>query len=377
MITEIDNSFKRKLEKSAERYVPKYFDEITVLVDELVYNLCIDIVNNLNLFQQKGDRETFESIIEKTSMVKDAEYFFSNVLKVLCDDGFLIKDDNHFESKKSIQDIERRTAPEMFIDGIIQFPEEIYSVKLLARVYGFIISFIRGKVFPEEILFPWGSFELVEQFYKNSNMYNYGSQILAYCLNEVIKYKFKRPVKILEVGSGTGEATESVLNVCEDYIDKLYFTDILKTFVKIGKDKFKSRGDLIEYKKFDITKEPEKQKLNQKDFDIIFAVNTIHATDDVIKSLQNIYNLLNDNGVVLITEMTAEKGQLHRFLEFTWGILPSYHKYKDTELRQGSPVLTTEKWADVLKKVNFRDVFTAPKIDTKYSNYGAVTIGFK
>lgn len=377
MVNVFDESFKSKLIIDAEKYVPDYFDEVVAYVDKLIYSMSVDIVNSLNLFQQKGDTETFESIRDKISLVKDAEYFFRNVLYVLCVDGFLSKQGSHYTSLKSIQDIERDTAPEMFIDGILRFPDETYSIKLLARVYGFILSFIRGKIYPEEILFPWGDFELVETFYRKGKMYGYGSRILAYCLNEIIRYKFKRPVRVLEIGSGTGEASERVLDLCEGSIEKFYFTDVLKTFVKIGKAKLGSRKGIVHYKKFDITKEPERQKLGENNFDVIFAVNVIHATDDVLKSLQHIYKLLRDDGVFFLTEMTAVDGDIQRFLEFVWGILPSYHAYKDTNFRKGSPILPIERWEKAILDTGFRDVFTTPGKDTRYSDYSAVTIALK
>jgi SAM-dependent methyltransferase len=113
----------------------------------------------------------------------------------------------------------------------------------------------------------------------------------------------------LEVGAGTGGTTQTFL---KDLVDaeghptySLYtFTDISDGFFPMAKQRF-SYAPNMEFKVFDISKEPFKQGFEAKTYDLILAANVVHATPVLLDTLRHLRLLLSPTGRLVLTELTT------------------------------------------------------------------------
>jgi ubiquinone/menaquinone biosynthesis C-methylase UbiE len=121
---------------------------------------------------------------------------------------------------------------------------------------------------------------------------------------------FKNPdMKIIEIGAGTGSATELVLRRLTVGGTKRYssfaYTDISTSFFAHASSKFAQYED-IEYKLYDMEKYPEEQEYEPEAFDLVIASCTFHVTANITSALKKIRKLLKPGGKILLSEITAE-----------------------------------------------------------------------
>jgi ubiquinone/menaquinone biosynthesis C-methylase UbiE len=270
------------------------------------------------------------------------------------------------------------TPAETLVEAVRTFPEEGAPFQWLARSWDGLVDFITGKLYAEEVMFPMGSFKLVEEVYNTSNVYGFYSRLAGRVVKHLVQEHFETPLTMLEVGAGTGNGTANVLNESSDRFLKYYFTDISKSLVQMGKRRFKKSGyDFLEYKTFDACTGLSSQGFSEESVDLILAVNVLHATDDILLALENIRKLLKKDGILVLSELSPPEGSIYRYMEMTFGLLPSYSKYSDRELRPLSPVLRPDKWIEFTEKAGFKSALAIPKKTDGTMDRGGVVICIK
>src|SRR5690606_15224071 len=113
----------------------------------------------------------------------------------------------------------------------------------------------------------------------------------------------QEPLRVLEIGGGTGGTSSHLLPILPPEITSYLFTDISPLFVARAQEKF-SQYPFACYQVLDIEKDPGAQDLADEQFDLIVAANVIHATADLRQSLAHVRQLLKPNGLLLLLEVT-------------------------------------------------------------------------
>lgn len=122
-----------------------------------------------------------------------------------------------------------------------------------------------------------------------------GEEIINLVLNELRKEKGLK--KVLELGCGTGYFTKALLNNTEHITATDFCEEMIAEAVKLY-----GRQDKILFETADAT------CLQYEDcsFDTVFMANLIHLVDDPVKTIQESYRVLKDNGRILITSFTVD-----------------------------------------------------------------------
>ena len=165
-------------------------------------------------------------------------------------------------------------------------------------------------------------------------------------------------LRILEVGGGTGGTTQTIL---KDLVDaggcpmyQLYtFTDISDGFFPRAKQRF-SHAPNMEYKVFDISKDPLKQGFQSQTYDLILAANVVHATPYLHETLLNLESLLKANGRLVLTELTT----VLSVWSFVFGTLPGWWLGEGDD-RLDQPFVSIERWDRELQSSGFTGADTA------------------
>ncbi|KAE8356273.1 hypothetical protein BDV28DRAFT_116516 [Aspergillus coremiiformis] len=110
-------------------------------------------------------------------------------------------------------------------------------------------------------------------------------------------------LKILEMGAGTGGGTKWFLPILSKLpIPVEYtFTDISPTFLAQARRRFKDYS-FVRYRIQDIEKPPADDLVSTQH--IIIASNVVHATSNLQESTRNMRQVLRQDGVVMMLEMT-------------------------------------------------------------------------
>lgn len=168
----------------------------------------------------------------------------------------------------------------------------------------------------------------------------------------------KPNLRVLEVGAGTGGTTVSIL---QDLVDKdgyplysLYsFTDVSAGFFPQAKERF-SQASNMDYRVFDISRDPIEQGFELASYDLILAPNVIHATPSLHETLCNLRPLLRPHGHLVLTELCA----LVRAPNYIFGNFSGWW-LGEADGRPDEPYVSVDRWDQELKASGFTGVDTA------------------
>jgi acyl transferase domain-containing protein/SAM-dependent methyltransferase/acyl carrier protein len=163
-------------------------------------------------------------------------------------------------------------------------------------------------------------------------------------------------LRILEIGGGTGIVTRELLPLLSPQTTSYAFTDIGNLFLSLARRKF-SAYPFVNYGSLDIQKSTAAQGYPVSSFDVVIAVNVLHATRNIDQTLQNVRSLLAPNGLLLIWEISKST------LDFaiTYGLLMD--PVVDAERGQGCPFLAVNGWRTALLAHGFAKVEAVPNND--------------
>ena len=155
----------------------------------------------------------------------------------------------------------------------------------------------------------------VYELYKYVGVYNKLQNLISKDIASYITSHNKDYVRILDLGVGSCNSIEYILDNLDESskkLPKIYYTgvDINKENLSFCEEKFENkilleagnRGIKLEYKlvSSDITKDLDK-KLNEKSYDIILLISVLEFLgNDWKKALDNAYNLLKEGGRMYI-----------------------------------------------------------------------------
>ncbi|KAI1361957.1 KR domain-containing protein [Xylaria arbuscula] len=201
----------------------------------------------------------------------------------------------------------------------------------------------------------------------NSVSFDFSQYVRLQCIS-------KPKLRILEVGAGTGGATELILrDLVRSSNNPLYsiytFTDISAGFFAQASERF-SYAPNMEYKVFDISQSPSDQGFDPESYDIIIANNVVHATANLNVTLGNLQPLLRPGGQLLLSEVcaTAAKAPGFVFGQFSgWWM-------GEADNRKWEPFVPVDRWDRELKAAGFTGVDTAVFDETEPYQYCAAMI---
>jgi len=352
---------KRLLDESIKLW-PERWPTIEKYFQRSCFAAAVDaIMWDIGLFKTKNEIRTIEEIISVGAIVPEARYVLEKLLDILTEEGVIKKEADKYICVDNDPDVSAPT--ECLVEAVKEVPEEWAAFQWLSRGIGGISRFLKGRLSGEEVMFgPWGDFTLVGQVYYTSKVYCFWSKIAGATLTEITKGAGKK-LTILEVGAGTGSGTTEFFNTLgepRDYIEKYIFTDIFKKLVKNASKTFADKTDFMEFKTLDLSKPLQDQGFDKESVDILYAVNVMHALNDIKVACETMFDIIRKGGMVVLGEISPAKGKLYRYMELTFGLLGSYSQYDDKDLRPLSPILRPEEWIDNLKKAGFSDAIAIP-----------------
>lgn len=175
-------------------------------------------------------------------------------------------------------------------------------------------------------------------------------QQLAYFLEELVKRvpQNGQPLRIMELGAGTGGTTSTVIPVLARLGVPIVYTmtDISASLVAAAKRKYREYP-FMQFKVVDVESQPDPELLRSQH--IILSTACIHATRSLPISLNNIYSMLRPDGFVMLLEQT----QQIPWVDFVFGLLEGWWLFEDGRHHALAPVT---HWEKVMKQVGFGHV---------------------
>lgn len=252
-----------------------------------------------------------------------------------------------------------------WIDSAIKdYPEVTSELVMLKSLYGQHGAVFRGERDPLELLFRTDRHTETEGIYSESFYARYYNSVVTYVLSALVQQQQQQPqnrsrkLRILEVGAGSGSTTRRMLETAaalEIEVD-YHFTDISETFIRKASagGKLAAPGARVTYGVFDAERDPRLQGLASSSFDLIVAVNVIHATRVLSETMTNLRRLLRPRGVVVLSEFTRPSPMT----DASFGMTEGWWRFDDKDLRPEYPLMEAARWESLLLSTGFNRVRT-------------------
>ncbi|MFP5391998.1 MAG: SDR family NAD(P)-dependent oxidoreductase, partial [Gammaproteobacteria bacterium] len=211
---------------------------------------------------------------------------------------------------------------------------------------------LAGATRATDILFPGSSLDLVQGIYKDNPVSDYYNEIVAQAVLAHVRQRVSQQpgarVRILEIGAGTGGTSATVfarLRGFEGSIERYAYTDLSRAFLLHAEEHYRGIAPYLHCQVLDIEKPVEQQGIEAGSYDVIIAANVLHATGDMLRTMDNAKVALKENGLIVLNEMSCNSV----FAHLTFGLLDGWWLYQDGALRMpGCPGLAPGQWKQVL-----------------------------
>jgi acyl transferase domain-containing protein/enoyl-CoA hydratase/carnithine racemase/acyl carrier protein/NAD(P)-dependent dehydrogenase (short-subunit alcohol dehydrogenase family)/SAM-dependent methyltransferase len=212
---------------------------------------------------------------------------------------------------------------------------------------------LSGRCTAPSVMFPAGRLDLVEAVYKDNAVAVRFSAALASAAAERVKARLAAkpgaPIRVLEIGAGTGGTSEPVFAALAPFGDSIAeyrYTDVSRAFLIKAEQRFAARVPSLATALFDAEKPPTEQGIATGLYDIVIAANVLHATADIRRTLRHVRQTLAPGGVLLLNETSRAT----LFTHVTFGLLDGWWRFTDAELRiPGTPSLNADSWRTALE----------------------------
>ena len=333
------NNFSARLAKDLEL---DYYSEQWPAFDRLSLAYIVEALDHLGVDLTPGVSLDADDWASRCGIAPQHRRFWHRLFAVLSEEGIVDR-----------RGVVLHRAPEIPAQKLIEeirtrFPKAQAELALVERGGSRLAELLRGRVDPLEILFAHGDDDLLERLYRDSTFMRYYNAAIAEAATAAAEtVPLDRPLKVLEIGGGTGATTHYVLPALAHRRCEYVFTDIWPLLLSKAQKKF-ARCDFVDYRVLDIERDPDGQGFTRQRFDLVIAANVLHATANLPETLAHARKLLAPGGWLLLLEGPGPQ----RWLDMIVGGTDGWWRFRDG-VREGYPLLEPEAWARSLREAGF------------------------
>jgi SAM-dependent methyltransferase len=254
--------------------------------------------------------------------------------------------------------------------GLAISPANAATLDLLDHVTSLYPAVARGEQSGDQSVIGPQGIGLWLNYFNNDN--------LTYAVNNWVsavvaanRLSTRPRLRILEVGAGSGSASEALLRCFVErgslpQIERYLMTEPNAFFRRRGQRELaKQYPDLpLEWSALDINSPWDTQGIASGQFDLVYAVNVLHISKDLLFTLNQARSALKDNGWLVIGECLRPNANQPIYPELMFQILESFTDVQtDPEFRPNPGFLTANHWRRAFTRAGFQNVEVAPDID--------------
>ncbi|WP_228182536.1 SDR family NAD(P)-dependent oxidoreductase [Streptomyces anulatus] len=317
--------------------------------------MMVRSLQDLGAFRKPGEQLPAASVAAELGLAPAHRRLGEAVMDIAVAAGYVERDGELLRATHSVTDLEGRDLPSETGELAARHPEVAAHVQLLDACLREYPRLLTGMIDPTEVIFPDSSTRLVENVYKGDPLASGANRAAA---REVVaraagsRNPEGRPLRILEVGAGTGGTTRTVLSALSPYAARVeyVYTDVSTGFLRHGRKEFASRYPFVSFKRLDIERSPGDQGFEEGGFDVVVAANVLHATQNLDRTLTHVRRLLTADGRLVLCETTA----FSAFTTLTFGLLDGWWRFEDGFRRiPASPLAEPATWQALLRDKGF------------------------
>jgi len=245
-------------------------------------------------------------------------------------------------------------------------------------------DFLRGSRDGNSILFDPAFPTLWDEYFDNENpLYAAGNTLASHTVGEEFSGRTQTSkLKVFEAGAGCGSAAQALLDRVADRVGSYTLSDISPGFLRkarAGLSRHPASGNIhFGYKLLDLNRPSERWGVEAQSFDLVYAVNVLHAVRDLVETLRGLRRLLVEKGVLVMGECVRPARGHPVHPEFVFQLLEEFRNVVlDPELRPEPGFLDARSWRASLQSAGFQRVRFVPEFEAAvaaYPEHSLVTI---
>ncbi|MBE2181581.1 MAG: SDR family NAD(P)-dependent oxidoreductase [Chthoniobacterales bacterium] len=294
---------------------------------------------------------------------------FSRLMAGLRGQGLLVNEAGGWRPTAAFS-VKTEGAPEILREFLARYPGHQGEALLCAATGAEFGRIMRGEKDAVQVIFAGAGADHLEQFYGDGLFASHWVTAISAAVRKAASaLPDGRGLRILEVGAGTGALASYILPVIERGVHKYVFSDVSTGFFLPAQQKLAAFPE-VEYRTFDLDRNPEDQGFESGTFDIIVGTNVLHAACDIRAALGRLHRLLVPGGTLMFMDVASPR----LWTESIFGLTSGWWSLTDRDLRPEHPLLAREKWEEVLRGCGFAETSSLPGLRSPDGEEGQMGI---
>jgi polyketide synthase PksN len=364
-----------RLAECLKEFPPAIFSERLYqsieLMERYSIELAIDLLGRLNLVEQLGVWRSADELCSALGFQPRFSLPLHWMLMRLVETGCV-----EVQSDSGTQSYRLRKTPwqpdlKCLRDLALNIdPANAATLDLLdhaARLYEIVAT--GEKSGDQNLLGPQGV-PLWLNYFNNDN--------LTYAVNNWVggaaaadRISFRPALRVLEIGAGTGSATEILLALLGERellprLERYVVTEPNAYFRRCNQRKLAAQYPNLplEWATVDLDLPWSAQGIASEEFDLVYAVNVMHISKNLLFSLNEARSALATGGWLVIGECVRPYENQPMYPELMFQILDSFTNVEtDPEIRPNPGFLTAEQWRRAFLRAGFTRTEIAPDME--------------
>jgi SAM-dependent methyltransferase/acyl carrier protein len=344
-----------------------YWIDVAPLFDELLLSYILEAFSALNVKLAAIDEGT---VIADIVHLPKYDRLFERLWKFLADRNLVLQLDGEYVRGKT--PIEVGSSAQLNAALKARFLQYGPETNLLNLVGPRLAECVSGVTNPVTVMFgSLPALQIMENFYANSPMMSTLTdqlvEFLGIYIRSVNDSLAQNPLRILEIGAGTGGTTTRLVKMLQTLGCPIHytFTDISPAFVSQAKRKYK-QYPWMEFSVLNLEKDLEHQWHSQ--FDVVIGANVVHATSDRTATCRRLHTTLREGGFMVLSEIT----QAINWYDICFGLLDGWWL---AEGGKGYPIQSAEAWMETFRSAGFKRVGSS-RGESREANSQQLLVGY-
>jgi SAM-dependent methyltransferase len=364
-----------RLAECLKEFPPAIFSERLYqsieLMERYSIELAADLLGKLNLVEQLGAWQSVDELCNVCRFQPQFRLALEWILARLLESSCLQMRDDGGTRAFSLRnppwkpDLEYWRALGVHID-----PSNAATLDLLDHAAAAYPDSATGRQSADHNLFGPHGITLWLNYFNNHNpTYAVNNWVGAAAAAD--RLSFRPSLRILEIGAGAGSATEILLMLLSERgllprLKRYVVTEPNAYFRRCNQRKLKAQHPNLplEWNTLDLDSSWSGQAVGSGEFDLVYAVNVMHVSKNLVFSLNEARSVLATGGWLIIGECVRPYDHQPMYPELMFQILDSFTNVEtDPDFRPNPGFLTAQQWRRAFSRAGYARTEIAPDIE--------------
>jgi SAM-dependent methyltransferase len=364
-----------RLAEYLKEYPPAVFSERLYqsieLMERYSIEMAIDLARCLNVIDHLGQWQSVDDLCRLHSFQPSFKFALQWILERLVEiDCVEARTDGDTRSYRLRHTLRKPDLEKLRTAGLQVDPANAATFDLLDYAASLYPVVARGEQSGDSnLLGPQGVPLWLSYFNNDNSTYAVNNWVGAALAVE--RVSSRGALRILEVGAGPGSASEILLRLFDERgllprVQRYLVTEPNAFFLRCSQRKLARQypGLPFEWAALNLDLPWSAQGINAREFDLVYAVNVMHISKDLLFTLKEARSVLASDGWLVIGECLRPYFNQPIYPELMFQILESFISVRtDPEIRPNPGFLTAENWRRAFARTGFQHVEVAPEID--------------